>query len=382
MLNYSSAIILSCLFLSILFCALRHKSLLIVSLVFGFVGLVMNTIFKLFSSTGIQFTIFLSVMVAFLLLMAVDIIFLVPSACVCSKPSSININPSTPGTHTNPSTPGTHTKPGTYNIYAISNSTDKPQAFMVDETEITLPPHKEVVITADNVIVMPGDGSDVEIYKVVDKKSDNLTDISKIPSLFVDRPTDNVYKITWEYQTDGHGQFHYPNPPTFSPRIPATCVISLDADGKGNQEVTKNAVRICGSLTIKDPNPVNKYEVTCKKKSWQWARKLEPYTLLKNNTPNNITWEFHDETRRKTTIDVKPNGFKMINMETGVVRTTEYIVLTLGLSVFAIAAAGTAGLFFGPEAVTALLGGGTAATEVGEEASIISEPINWEDALS
>jgi hypothetical protein len=251
----------------------------------------------------------------------------------------------------------------------------------VDENKLlTLPPYKEVSINASEI--KPGEGSEVKIYKVVNKTPVQLTDTSIISSLFLDRPKDNIYQITWDYRTNGHGQFYYPNKPMFSPHMPLTCVFSLDADGKGDNEYTKNAVRICGSLTIKDPNPDNKYQVLCQKQDKSpWARKLVPYTQLKNQTQYFISWNFKDEAGKKTTINVQPNEFKMINMETGVVRSTEYIVLSIGLSVFAIAAVGTAGLFYAPAAITAAAAdtaAPAAADAVYGQATFSSDPFAFE----
>ena len=116
--SYSLSIILTCSFLSILCFSLFwmllktdpnlkiysnvHKSLLVVSLLFGFIGFALNTIIMVqyirkFSSNGKPFAMFLGLLAISVIFMSMDIIFInhnFPTECECDAPPYTITTPS------------------------------------------------------------------------------------------------------------------------------------------------------------------------------------------------------------------------------------------------------------------------------------------------
>lgn len=170
---------------------------------------------------------------------------------------------------------------------------------------------------------------------ILPPSTEPVTQLSDI--LFFTRPVDGIYTITWEYQTNGHGQFIYPNPISVSPNSPPTAVYNL-----GGSSTTEGVVRICGSILIADRNPYNTYHLVCRKNpNSNKARKLIPYTRVLNQTYNNLIWDFYNESGSKTSISLKYGEEQMINMETGFTHNTEIKILKIfGYTVGTLASIG------------------------------------------
>jgi hypothetical protein len=222
-------------------------------------------------------------------------------------------------------------------MYSINNHTDNPQIVTIDTTDVSIPPHNEVLLNCSKLTLKQG--TDVNAFQLKSVQVNEATDISKISSLYQKRPEDNTFQVTWEYSTDGHGQFEFPNPPTISPYHPNTLSYWTDIEpGTTRKEVGLGM--LCGHLTLSDPDYQNKYVVTYKKvPNTNWARKKIPWAALFNSTKNTIQWNFYNEsadhtdkypTHHLTSKNVKVNDAPMINMETGLSETKEKI-LTAGL---------------------------------------------------
>ena len=267
----------------------------------------------------------------------------------------------------------------TINIYSISNHTDNPQIVTIDTTDVSIPAHSQVALKSPNVTFKKD--SDIQVFKLAGVPVNKATDISEIPSLYEKIPTDNTYQVTWEYKTDGHGQFEFPNPPTFSPFQPTTLSYWTNIDETNKTKPIKVGLgMLCGILSLSDSNFRNKYVVTYKKvPNTPFARKKIPWAALTNNTQNLIQWKFYNESADKTdqypthhltTIDVEVGNSRMINMETGFTEIKETIFTASLLALGTLLGLGI------PFAAATFVGTGVTAITVPESVvSIILEGI-------
>lgn len=248
------------------------------------------------------------------------------------------------------------------NLYIIQDMGQDPVKFPI------LAQRNTSLFIAAQVYTISATGTKIFIPPLEDRNGKLILPPSTLPPTqlsdiqFFDRPADGIYTITWEYQTNGHGQFIYPNPISVSPNSPPTAVYNLTGSN-----TTKDAVRICGSLIIADRNPYNRYTLICRKNpNSNPARKLIPYTRVINQTYNNMVWDFYNESGRKTSITLKYGEMKMINMETGITRDTELNILKIFGYAVGVAAAIPVGWFIIGAAAT----GAAVATEAIDAAEI------------